>query len=44
MTDNGQIRTTLAEALCPVYAANLTGAHNRIRERRAWPKMMMVGF
>ena len=34
MTDNGEIGATLAEALCPVYAANLTGAHNCIRERR----------
>jgi hypothetical protein len=25
--DNGQVGATLAEALCPVYAANLTGAH-----------------
>jgi hypothetical protein len=38
MIDNGQIGATLAEALCPVYAANLTGAHNCIRARRAWQK------
>ena len=31
-------RGELAEALCPAYAANLTGAHNCIRERRARQK------
>jgi len=44
MIDNGQIRTTLAEVLGPINAANLTGAHNRIWERRAPGKMVMVGF
>jgi len=36
--DNGQIGATIAEARCVVYAANLTGANNCIRERRAWQK------
>jgi len=44
MIDNGLIRTTLAEVLGPINAANLTGAHNRIWERRAPGKMVMVGF
>ena len=44
MIDNGQIRTTLAEVLGPINAANLGGAHNRIWERRAPGKMVMVGF
>ena len=44
MIDSGQIRTTLAEVLGPINAANLTGAHNRIWERRAPGKMVMVGF
>jgi NADPH:quinone reductase len=44
MIDNGQIRTTLAEVLGPINAANLTGAHNRIWERRVPGKMVMVGF
>jgi len=44
MIDNGQIRTTLAEVLGPINATTLTGAHNRIWERRAPGKMVMVGF
>jgi NADPH:quinone reductase len=44
MIDNGQIRTTLAEVLGPINAANLSGAHDRIWERRAPGKMVMVGF
>jgi NADPH:quinone reductase len=44
MIDNGQIRTTLAEVLGPINAANLSGAHARIWERRAPGKMVMVGF
>ena len=44
MIDNGQIRTTLAEVLGPINAANLGGAHTRIWERRAPGKMVMVGF
>ena len=44
MIDNGQIRTTLAEVLGPINAANLGAAHNRIWERRAPGKMVMVGF
>ena len=44
MIDNGQIRTTLAEVLGPINAANLTGAHDRIWQRRAPGKMVMVGF
>ena len=44
MIDDGSIRTTLAEVLGPISAANLTGAHNRIWERRAPGKMVMVGF
>src|SRR6476660_7125629 len=44
MIDDGQIRTTLAEVLGPINAANLGGAHNRIWERRAPGKMVMVGF
>jgi len=38
MIDSDQIAATLAEALCPVHAANLTGADNYIRERRVWQK------
>ena len=44
MIDNGQIRTTLAEVLGPINAANLTGAPDRIWQRRAPGKMVMVGF
>jgi len=44
MIDSGQIRTTLAEVLGPINAANLAGAHARIWERRAPGKMVMVGF
>jgi NADPH2:quinone reductase len=44
MIDKGQIRTTLAEVLGPINAANLTGAHDRIWQRRAPGKMVMVGF
>jgi NADPH:quinone reductase len=44
MIDDGRIRTTLAEVLGPINAANLAGAHNRIWERRAPGKMVMVGF
>jgi NADPH:quinone reductase len=44
MIDDGQIRTTLAEVLGPINAANLSGAHARIWERRAPGKMVMVGF
>jgi NADPH:quinone reductase len=44
MIDNGQIRTTLAEVLGPINAANLSAAHARIWERRAPGKMVMVGF
>jgi len=44
MIDNGQSRTTLAEVLGPINAANLTGAHDRIWQRRAPRKMLMVGF
>lgn len=44
MIDAGRIRTTLAEVLGPINAANLSGAHNRIWERRAPGKMVMVGF
>jgi len=44
MIDAGQIRTTLDEVLGPINAKNLTSAHNRIWERRAPGKMVMVGF
>jgi len=44
MIDSGQIRTTLAEVLGPINAANLAGANARIWERRAPGKMVMVGF
>jgi len=44
MIDNCQSRTTLAEVLGPINAANLTGAHDRIWQRRAPRKMLMVGF
>jgi zinc-binding alcohol dehydrogenase family protein len=44
MIDEGRIRTTLAEVLGPINAANLCGAHERIWERRAPGKMVMVGF
>jgi zinc-binding alcohol dehydrogenase family protein len=44
MIDRGQIRTTLAEVLGPISAANLAGAHERIWPRRAPGKMVMVGF
>jgi zinc-binding alcohol dehydrogenase family protein len=44
MIDDGRIRTTLAEVLGPINAANLIGAHDRIWQRRAPGKMVMVGF
>lgn len=44
MIDKGEIRTTLAEVLGPITAANLAGAHDRIWQRRAPGKMVMVGF
>jgi NADPH:quinone reductase len=44
MIDDGRIRTTLAEVLGPINAANLGGAHDRIWQRRAPGKMVMVGF
>lgn len=44
MIDEGRISTTLAEVLGPINAANLTRAHDRIWQRRAPGKMVMVGF
>jgi NADPH:quinone reductase len=44
MIDDGRIRTTLAEVLGSINAANLGGAHDRIWQRRAPGKMVMVGF
>ena len=44
MIDDGRIRTTLAEVLGPINAANLGGAHDRLWQRRAPGKMVMAGF
>jgi NADPH2:quinone reductase len=44
MIDDGRVRTTLAEVLGPINAANLGDAHARIWERRAPGKMVMAGF
>ena len=44
MIDDGRIRTTLRQVLGPINAANLGGAHERIWQRRAPGKMVMVGL
>jgi NADPH:quinone reductase len=44
MIEKDQIRKTLAEMLGPINVANLTGAHDRIRQRRVPGVMVMVGF
>ena len=44
LIDEGSLRTTLAEILGPINAANLSRAHERIWASHAPGKMVLTGF
>ena len=44
MVERGEIRTTLAENLGPINAANLRAAHGKIESGRVRGKIVLEGF